>query len=154
MIEQGATLSALSKRFSGVIWIKNQRLHLTTLKQFIQDKPQPDYAIQGYPVLVDPVNVLGIYKDKMKHKYRAALCSRKNEILFIVTNKIFDGVSLYELAEILQAPESDGGLSCDIAINLDGGPAPALSVDPLITPLEVRALWQLPNVISVSKKPE
>ena len=34
-----------------------------------------------------------------------------------------DGLSLLRLAELLAAPTRDGGIGCDVAINLDGGPS-------------------------------
>jgi uncharacterized protein YigE (DUF2233 family) len=152
VVEDSKTIKSLSRHLSGVIWVKNGHLYLGESKQTDMKKIQPEFALQGYPRIVDPVNKMGIYKPGKNKAYRAAICTRQNEIILMITNRWFGKISLHELAEIAQAPVQQGGLACDIAINLDGGPAPAVSVDASISDLEIGAHWQLPNVIVVQAK--
>lgn len=154
VVEQGKQLFPIAKSLSGVIWIKDGQLHLTPTKRFKKQAIKADYAIQGYPRIVDPINKRGIQTQRTLFVHRAAICAVKDHFIVLISDKKFAGLSLYELATIAQAKEADNGLACDIAINLDGGPAPALSVDEKIMPLEVqeRIGWQVPNVVVVSSK--
>jgi uncharacterized protein YigE (DUF2233 family) len=153
VVQQGKTHFPLSKRFSGVLWIKDNRLHITPTDKYKKQTIQPDYAIQGYPRLVDPKNHLGIKRQKSKFRFRAAVCTRADTFMFIINDKQKAGMSLYELATILQVAPEKGGLGCDIALNLDGGPAPGISLDPSLMSLEIREWWQVPNALGVAKKP-
>jgi uncharacterized protein YigE (DUF2233 family) len=154
VVEQGKRLFPLAKSLSGVIWIKQGQLHLSTTKDFKQQVIKPDFALQGYPRIVDPLNKRGIQTKRELFRHRVALCSVKDHFIVLISDKQFSGLSLYELSTIAQASESDDGLACDIAINLDGGPAPAISVDEGLFNLEVkeRIGWQVPNVLVIDYK--
>jgi uncharacterized protein YigE (DUF2233 family) len=151
MIEKGQQLFPLTNSLSGVVWIKADKLHLSTTQDFKKRPLQPDYALQGYPRIVDPINQQGINTKRQNYRHRAALCQIKGYFIILINDKNFAGLSLYELARIAQAKETQHGLHCDIAINLDGGPAPALSVDPAIIAINEKeqAGWQVPNVIVI-----
>jgi hypothetical protein len=77
-------------------------------------------AVQVGPVLVDPGGQVGIRSPGVRDR-RSAICLRPGEIVAIVVDG--DGLSLLRLAEFLAAATTDGGVGCDIAINLDGGPS-------------------------------
>jgi uncharacterized protein YigE (DUF2233 family) len=153
VVEQGNIRFPLAKSLSGVVWIKQGQLHLSTTKQFQQQAIKPDYAIQGYPRIVDPINKRGIQTKRTLFRHRAALCTVKDHFIVLISDKQFSGLSLYELSAIAQAKEADDGLACDIAINLDGGPASAISIDKGLFDLEVRERigWQVPNVLVIGK---
>ncbi len=150
VIEAGKIISPLSTKLSGVVWIKNRNIYLSETNTFETKTLQPEYALQGHPRLIDPINKIGIYNHDAIH-HRAAICTINNFVLFIINDKMKSGMSLLELAEILQPSENQGGLGCDIAINLDGGPAPGISVDPQLLPLNISEDWQVPNAIVVEK---
>lgn len=151
VIVEKNTLFRLTQSFSGVIWIKDNCLHLSTTEAFLELDPQPDYAIQGYPRLVDPTNQLGIRNTSNDLAHRAALCAQPGYFIALITDKHFFGLSLYELAKIAQAPEAEDGLGCDLAINLDGGPAPGISIDPQLLNLHIAEGWQLPNAMTIRR---
>jgi len=154
VVEQKNVLFPLAKSLSGVIWIKQGQLHLSTTKHFQQQGIKPDYAIQGYPRIVDPINKQGIQTKRTLFRHRAALCTIKDHFIVLISDKQFSGLSLYELSTIAQAKEADDGLACDIAINLDGGPASAISVDGGLFNLEIkeRIGWQVPNVLVIDHR--
>jgi len=152
LIEDKKKIFEVSPKFSGVIWIKDSHLHLSPTRDFNSKSTAPDFAIQGYPRIVDPVNKLGINKQGGGLAQRAAVCTAEDNIIFFITDKYFDGISLYEFAKIAQQSEDVGGLGCDIAINLDGGPAPGISVSPELMNLNIKEGWQVPNVLVVDKK--
>ena len=153
MVEKGRGVFPLANSLSGVIWIKRGQLHLSTTKYFKQQSIKPDYAIQGYPRIVDPINKQGIQTKRTLYRHRAALCTVEDYFIVLISDKHFSGLSLYELSVIAQEKEADDGLACDIAINLDGGPASALSIDEEIFSLEIkeRMGWQVPNMLIISK---
>lgn len=151
VIVKQKTLFRLATSFSGVIWIRDNQLVLSPTEVFLQQNPQPDYALQGYPRLVDPPNQLGVRPTSFTLAHRAALCTQPDYFLILITDKTWFGLSLYELAQIAQAPETADGLGCEIAINLDGGPAPGISVDPQLLNLHITEGWQLPNAITISR---
>ena len=151
VVEKQRKLFNLTPKLSGVIWIKNNHLYLSPTNQFDYSRFKPNYAIQGYPRIVDPVNKLGIYKQSRSFLYRTAIGTVEDYIIIMITDKMFDGVSLYELAMFAQNPEENGGLNCEIAINLDGGPAPGISVAPELSKLEIKEDWQVPNVFIVER---
>jgi uncharacterized protein YigE (DUF2233 family) len=154
MIEKGQTLFPLAKSLSGVVWIKKGTLHLSTTKEYKKHQRVPDYALQGYPRIVDPINRQGIQTQREKYRHRVALCQIDGYFIILISDKNFAGLSLYELSKIAQAKEADNGLACDIAINLDGGPAPALSIDKQLINLSIKEStgWQVPNVIVIKQK--
>jgi uncharacterized protein YigE (DUF2233 family) len=152
VIENGKELFSLSNNLSGVVWIKENQLYLSQTNQFRLMTVNADHAIQGYPRIVDPINKMGIYRQNHKYAHRAAICTIKDYFILMISDKSFAGLSLYELASIAQANESDDGLACDIAVNLDGGPAPGISIDPKLLNLEISEDWQVPNVIAIGKK--
>ena len=80
-----------------------------------------DSAVQVGPILVDPGGKVGIYSNQGDRRRRSAICLRPGEIVAIVVDG--DGLSLFQLAHVLAIPEAEGGVGCDVAINLDGGPS-------------------------------
>lgn len=146
VVVNNTTHFLLSKHLSGVVWIKSNFLRLSQTGAFSLAKSLPDYAIQGYPRIVDPVNKMGIQTKRLNYRPRAAVCTTANSVLFMISDKSHDGLSLYELAQIAQS-----ALVCDIAVNLDGGPAPGISVDPNLIGLEIKEGWQLPNAFVIDE---
>lgn len=110
-----------------------------------------DQALQVGPVLVDPGGKVGIYKNSHDRQNRSALCLRTGAIVFVVVD---GGLSLYQLAHLLAARSGDGGLGCDMAINLDGGPSTQAQFRSGPRRIEVPGEWPVENALVISSKPE
>jgi hypothetical protein len=61
-------------------------------------------------------------------------------------------LSLYEFAELLAGREADGGLGCNFALNVDGGPSTQFAMNFRGMREKVDGLWKIPNAIVVRKK--
>ncbi|MCB1497454.1 MAG: phosphodiester glycosidase family protein [Bauldia sp.] len=77
-------------------------------------------AVQVGPVLVDAGGKVGIRSQGVRDR-RSAICLGAGKIIAVVVDG--NGLSLLRLAEFLAAAEAAGGVGCDIALNLDGGPS-------------------------------
>jgi len=78
-------------------------------------------AVQVGPILVDPGGKVGIYTSQGDRRRRSAICLRPGDVVAVVVDG--DGLSLFQLANLLAIPVEKGGVGCDVAINLDGGPS-------------------------------
>jgi hypothetical protein len=63
------------------------------------------------------------------------------------------GLSLYQLATLLAAPAADGGLGCDVALNLDGGPSTQASSRAGSQNLDILGGTTVQNALIISAKP-
>ena len=63
------------------------------------------------------------------------------------------GISLFQLADLLSLPESEGGFGCDVAINLDGGPSTQAVLRAGSVHREIAGGSTVQNVLIVSRKP-
>ena len=154
VIENGKKIFPIDKKLSGILWIKNNYLTLSTTNEILMNKAEiihdMDYAIQGYPRIIDPINKIGIRKQGNSF-HRVAICTEMNtdNIILFITDKKYNGITLLELAKIAQ---DNNGFNCNIALNLDGGPAPGISVSKKLINLEIEEGWQLPNAIIFTEK--
>jgi hypothetical protein len=154
VIENKKEIFPIDKKLSGIVWIKNNYLTLSTTDSILMGRQKKeyamDYAIQGYPRIVDPVNKIGIRKQG-NFFHRVALCTqmKSKDIILFITDKKYEGITLLELSKIAQDNRS---FNCGIAINLDGGPAPGISVSKELIDLEIQEGWQLPNTLIFTKK--
>jgi exopolysaccharide biosynthesis protein len=154
IIENRKKIFPIDKKLSGILWIKNNYLTLSTTNEIPMNEPKImhgiDYAIQGYPRIVDPINKIGIRKQGNSF-HRVAICTemKSDDIILFITDKKYNGITLLELAKIAQ---NNNGFNCNIAVNLDGGPAPGISVSKKLINLEIEEGWQLPNAIIFTEK--
>ena len=91
------------------------------------------HLLQVGPVLVEPGTPhprFGMKRSKNLLAPRIALCLRANHFAFVIVEwerrprergEFVGGMDLYDLAWVLAAPVSSGGLACQAAIALDGG---------------------------------
>lgn len=79
-----------------------------------------DDAVQVGPLLVDPGGRNGIRTPGGESAGRTAVCLREDGLVALIVD---GGIHRYELGAILAAPVDAGGLGCERAINLDGGPS-------------------------------
>ena len=125
-----------------IVWVKD----LNLLSRY-------NFVLQAGPVLVEGRGEKGIRRNDCNRLNRSAVCMRGSTILFVVIHSPHGkGLSLYEFAEILVGREMDGGLGCDLALNLDGGPSTQFAMNHQKGREKVDGLWKIHNAIVVKKK--
>ena len=107
-------------------------------------------------MLVDPGGVNGIRTPGGEHAARTAVCLQDDKaIIAMVTT---GGMFRYDIGALLAAPEEDGGLGCERAINLDGEPSTqAVFIDDDATVTEIlpdsmKAAHVVQNFVVFEKK--
>lgn len=121
LIERGRIKKPLSRTLSGTLLISGRQVE-------ILETPSV-FALSGYtsglqskPLLVEPGNKLGMRGNDHVRVPRSAICLiDPRRVVFVYAGQ--SGLSLFELASLLQAPANTGGFGCDAALNLDGGPS-------------------------------
>lgn len=121
LVVDGAKVAPENKRAgSGILHVRDGGVAIA-----YRDKAPPagtmDSAVQVGPILVDPGGKVGIYTNQGDRRRRSAICLRPGEVVAVVVDG--DGLSLFQLANLLAIPLDKGGVGCDVAINLDGGPS-------------------------------
>lgn len=113
-----------------------------------------NFVLQTGPVLVEGPGKLGIRRNDHDRLNRSAICASGGAIMFaVLLGSDRKGLSLYEFAELLAAREADGGLGCDFALNLDGGPSTQFAMNFRGIREQVDGLWKVQNAIVVKKSP-
>ncbi len=107
------------------------------------------HAVQSGPLLVDPGGKLGIYKEDFDRQRRSAVCLDGNAIRIVMVE---GGLSLLELARVLSTPRDAGGLACDVALNLDGGPSTQAVVQAGGRDMALVGRWRIQNALVVSRR--
>ena len=111
------------------------------------DKSAMRSAIQVGPILVDPGGKVGIYSNQHDRLNRSALCLRPGKVVFVAVE---GGLSLFQFARFLADRLEDGGLGCDTAINLDGGPSTQALFRAGRRRMEIPGAWPVQNALVVS----
>ena len=133
---------------SGIVYVADGTLRIVYRKA----APPPsemEEAIQVGPVLVDPGGKVGIYKNTGDRLDRSAVCLAGSRVVFVVVD---GGLSLFRLAHLLAAPEKDGGLGCDVALNLDGGPSTQALYRSGDRRIEIPGDWPVENALVVAPR--
>ncbi len=102
-------------------------------------------ALQTGPLVVDPGGRNGIRQNNYDRQNRSVVCLTADPRPVII--QVSGGLSLYEVGELLSTGEAEGGLGCERAINLDGGPSSQVSVDIEGFSLEVPGLWKISSTL-------
>lgn len=149
-----AALRVDRPRRSGVLCVDKDRQIL------VQHLDKGDFesctdAVQAGPMLVEAPGRNGICESPTERAYlRTALCTRNDDVALIVT---LDPVTLFDLAQWLATPTSQGGLACNAALNLSG----ASSSGAQLRKGNTRSPWRkfgdgsfpLPNLIVITERP-
>jgi hypothetical protein len=135
---------------SGVIYAGADGVKIVYRKDF-REKPGVSHALQVGPILVDPGGVKGIYENVGGRYNRSAICLRNGTFTAFVVE---GGISLFQFADLLSLPRSDGGFGCDVAINLDGGPSTQASLRIGAAGLDIVGGSTVHNVLIVSRRPQ
>jgi hypothetical protein len=126
-IENGRMKSPLGRALSGTLLIAGHRAWIVPTSS-VGDLKTYKFGLQSKPLLVDPGNKLGMRGDDGLRVPRSAIClTDARHVSFFYAGK--SGLSLLELATLLQAPTNAGGFACEVALNLDGGPSTQVSAD-------------------------
>jgi hypothetical protein len=148
LIVDGQTVAPEHDRAgSGIIYSGRDGIGITYRKNFT-DRSGVGEALQAGPILVDPGGIKGIYKVGKRYN-RSALCLRGSSFTAFVVE---GGISLFQLADLLSLPESEGGFGCDVAINLDGGPSTQAALRAGSAQAEIAGEWTVHNALIVSRK--
>lgn len=120
-LDNGRIKNPLGHALSGTFLIAGRRVELKATSA-VGKLAGYTFGLQSKPLLVDPGNKLGMRSDDGLPLPRSAVCMPDaKHVSFFYAGK--GGLSLFELATLLQAPIDAGGFACDIALNLDGGPS-------------------------------
>lgn len=133
---------------SGVIYSGRDGVGIAYRQNF-KHRSEVDHALQVGPILVDPGGVKGIYENVGGRFNRSALCLRGSSFTVVVVE---GGMSLFQLADLLSLPGSNGGLGCEVAINLDGGPSTQATLRAGSTRLDIPGGSTVHNAVIVSRK--
>jgi len=114
-----------------------------------------DMALQCGPVIVEPGGVLGVHGNDFKRANRSAIgieADGRHVVMAAVTGKGGQALSLYEFAQFLLAPQSDGGCGSSVALNLDGGSSTQMRARVGHMDMHVPGLWAVANALVVKGK--
>jgi uncharacterized protein YigE (DUF2233 family) len=134
---------------TGILYRRDGRLGIMPASQYRPDE-RFEAAVQTGPLVVDPGGKNGIYRNNFDRQNRSVVCIQGDGRPVIV--QVSGGLSLYEVGEMLSSPDAGGGLGCERAINLDGGPSSQISVLAGGIGLEVTGLWKVPNSLLLTAR--
>jgi len=112
----------------------------------IRDPGADALVVQGLPRLVIHGDVP---KLKAQRAARTAVCTESGRVVLVVTTSRVDTT---EFARFLAAPAAAGGLGCEDALNLDGGPSTQLAARWGGFDAQVEGGWPVPNALVVAPK--
>ena len=107
---------------SGVLYRQNGVWHIVPIEEFLRRQPNEpfDYALQAGPRLVERGGLRGIRSDNGSAVSRTAICLEGDQLGVLIV----DGdITLFQLSDLMATPTGQGGLGCEVALNLDGGPS-------------------------------
>jgi uncharacterized protein YigE (DUF2233 family) len=120
IIVDGKEMAAEHERAgSGIVYANDNGVFIGYRKD-LPDHSRMKYAVQVGPVLVDPGGKVGVANKQHDRQNRSAICLRADGFVIVAVE---GGLSLFQLASLLAAPIAEGGVGCDVALNLDGGPS-------------------------------
>lgn len=109
-------------------------------------------VLQSGPVLVEALGVNGIKSNDFDRLNRSAICLREGSIVLVsLHSKTGRGLSLFEFAELLATARNNGGVGCQRALNLDGGPSTQFAFKNGAEVKFVPGLWNAHNALIVRR---
>lgn len=134
---------------SGVLHSIDGRLSIDFAREYDTARPV-EMALQSGPLVVDPGGQNGIRRNSYDRLNRSAVCLTEDGAPVVVL--VWGGLSLFELGAFLSTPAADGGLGCERAINLDGGPSSQSSLRLPGHAYEIPGLWRVNSALLVVPK--
>ena len=111
---------------------------------------QSEDLLQSSLLVVDPGGRNGIRGRTPELADRAAICVQINgDIAFVIAKGLFQ---LAEFADLLAETKSRGGLGCERAMYLDGGPSAQASLALGSKNIELEGQWVVPNAVIVHRR--
>jgi hypothetical protein len=121
VVDSGIQLSPKSDTSKGGVLALGKRG--VYLGPFAGLEPEPELAVQSFPLLVEAEGKAGVYRDDGRRAARTVACLVDATLHFIVISAPRgDGPTLFETAQLLRTP-LPAGFGCRRALNLDGGPS-------------------------------
>jgi uncharacterized protein YigE (DUF2233 family) len=147
LIVGGALIRDVTEKGSGVLFANADGVGIVRRQDF---RPAGvTHAVQSGPLLVDPGGKLGIYKEDFDRQNRSAICLDGETIRIVMVE---GGLSLLELARVLSSPREAGGLACEVALNLDGGPSTQAMVRAGSREQSFVGRWRIQNALVISRR--
>jgi uncharacterized protein YigE (DUF2233 family) len=101
----------------GVFYLKDDQPHIASVKQF-KANPDIEFAVQSGPRLI--VNNKIVVSLKPGVDSRSAIgINHDQRVILLGTDNV--KLTTTQLARLMKAPQIEGGLECEEALNLDGG---------------------------------
>jgi hypothetical protein len=104
---------------SGAVYADKSGIHIGRERQIKSAHGITD-AVQVGPMLVENGAVIR-FNPEGPAAARSAVCLDAGHNAIVVA--VLSSLTLFELAQLMQAPEKSGGFACETALNLDGGPS-------------------------------
>lgn len=149
LVANGSEISSFDEEkaatpLSGILYSRDDEIGILPARQF-QGSEEFDMAVQSGPLVVDPGGTNGIYSNSFDRLNRSAVCIDDEGSVTLA--HISGGLSLFEFGDLLATDIDDGGLGCERAINLDGGPSSQVSVAAEGQVFEAPGLWKVNNAL-------
>jgi hypothetical protein len=141
VVDQGRALSKRRRSAWGALVVTDRRASLVTGKEVDLEHP-PHLAVQGFPRLLVDGEVQSL---KPQAARRTAVCAEGRYVILVVVTKPVDATAL---AHFLARPTRKGGLDCENALNLDGGPSTQLFARLGELGVNVPGSWGAPNALA------
>jgi uncharacterized protein YigE (DUF2233 family) len=135
----------------GFLVIKGGFPEVIPITQFSRDGFEvSEDLLQSSLLVVDPGGHNGIKGRTPELADRAAMCIQRNgEISFVIAKGLFE---LFDFSDLLAEIKSLGGLGCERAMYLDGGPSAQASLALGSKNVELEGQWVIPNAIIVHRR--
>jgi uncharacterized protein YigE (DUF2233 family) len=148
LIADGALVRDVTDKGSGIVFATATGVGIVRRQDF---RPASvEHAVQSGPLLVDPGGKLGIYKEDFDRQRRSAICLDGSAVRIVMVEG--SGLSLLELARVLSSPRAAGGLACEVALNLDGGPSTQAMARIGSQDLSFVGRWRIQNALVLSRR--
>ena len=141
-VDRGRVMATSNRRAWGALVIDGTQARIV-LGADIQNPLDHHLIVQGIPRLLVGGKVQPL---KFQVAERTAVCAGGNILVLVVSTK----VEATAFARFLADPPDRGGLGCQDALNLDGGPSTQLVVKLPALALSLRGGWGVPNALVVA----
>jgi hypothetical protein len=141
-VDEGRLIASGKRQSWGALVVKDKKA-LIVLGGDINDHLAHRLIVQGIPRLVVGGKVQQL---KRQLAERTAVCAQDNVIVLVVSTK----AETTAFARFLADPPEKGGLGCEFALNLDGGPSTQLVVKLPALALSLPGGWGVPNALVVA----
>jgi uncharacterized protein YigE (DUF2233 family) len=148
LIVDGALVRDVTDKGSGIVFATADGISIVRRQDF--RAAGVVHAVQSGPLLVDPGGRLGIYREDFDRQRRSAICLDGGAVRIVVVEG--GGLSLLELARVLSSPREAGGLACEVALNLDGGPSTQATTRIGSQELSFEGRWRIQNALVLTRR--